>query len=150
MHVFSSLDHLLTQKAESAVFFAKHSLCASCNKPGRLLARLARGRTAPTIISYLKDNTGTRHLKTKNICNVMKDFFKNLYTSECQNTSTKRKHFLDGVNLPSLSERNRRNLGRPITEQEVMETINFLPNGKAPGPDGFGPEFYLKKWLSWW
>uniref|UniRef100_A0A3B3D4Y1 exodeoxyribonuclease III n=1 Tax=Oryzias melastigma TaxID=30732 RepID=A0A3B3D4Y1_ORYME len=82
----SALDHLLTQKAESAVFFAKHRLFTSGNKPGRLLSRLARGWAAPTIISSLKDNNSTRHFKTKNICNVMKEFFQNLYTSECQNT----------------------------------------------------------------
>uniref|UniRef100_A0A3P9HHD5 exodeoxyribonuclease III n=1 Tax=Oryzias latipes TaxID=8090 RepID=A0A3P9HHD5_ORYLA len=74
----SALDHLLTQKAESAVFFAKHRLFTSGNKPGRLLARLARGRTAPTIISSLKDHTNTQHFKSKNICNIMKEFFQNL------------------------------------------------------------------------
>uniref|UniRef100_A0A3B3HFX9 Reverse transcriptase domain-containing protein n=1 Tax=Oryzias latipes TaxID=8090 RepID=A0A3B3HFX9_ORYLA len=127
--------------AESAVFFAKHHLFTSGNKPGRLLARLARGRTAPTIISSLKDYTNTQHFKSKNICNIMKKFFQNLYTSECQNASTASfwKHFLDGVVLPSLSEEKCRNLGRPITANEVMETINSRPNGKAPGPDGFGP-----------
>lgn len=145
----SALDHLLTQKAESAIFFAKHRLFTSGNKPGRLLARLARGQTGPTTISSLKDSTGAQHVKTKSICNIMKEFYPKLYTVECQNSSTKRKCFFDGINLPSLSEENSRNLCRPITAQEVMETIKSLPSGKAPGPDGFGPEFYKKRWPGW-
>lgn len=41
----SSLDQLLTQKAESAIFYARHRLFESSNKPGRLLPRLAQGNT---------------------------------------------------------------------------------------------------------
>ena len=33
---------------------------------------------------------------------------------------------------------------RPITAQEVLDTIQSLQSGKAPGPDGFGPEFHKK------
>uniref|UniRef100_A0A3P8S110 Endonuclease/exonuclease/phosphatase domain-containing protein n=1 Tax=Amphiprion percula TaxID=161767 RepID=A0A3P8S110_AMPPE len=85
----SALDHLLTQKAESAIFFAKHRLFTSGNKPGRLLARLARGQTGPTTISSLKDSTGAQHVKTKSICNIMKEFYQKLYTAEKGNFSNK-------------------------------------------------------------
>ncbi len=34
----SALNNLLTQKAENAIFYAKHRLFEAANKPGRLLA----------------------------------------------------------------------------------------------------------------
>ena len=48
------------------------------------------------------------------------------------------------MNLPTLSEEQRSDLCRPITEQEVLESIKSLRSGKSPGPDGFGPEFSKK------
>jgi len=73
-----------------------------------------------------------------------KDFYQELYSSECQNTSEQRKRFFDRIHLPTLTEDCRNDLCRPITAQEVAETIKSLQSGKAPGPDGFGPEFYKK------
>lgn len=40
----TALDQVLTKKAETTNFFAKHRLYESGNKSGCLLARLARGR----------------------------------------------------------------------------------------------------------
>lgn len=60
----SALYQLLTQKAESALFFAKHRLFESGNKPIRLLAHLARGRTGLYSIPSLRDRTATEHFKT--------------------------------------------------------------------------------------
>lgn len=140
----SALNQLLTQKAESAIFFAKHRLFEFGNKPGRLLARLAKGQTGSRVIPSLRDSTGAEHFETKSICKIFKDFYQKLYSSECQNTSELRDRFFDGIRLPTLSENYRNDLCRPITTQEVAETIKSLQSGKAPGPDGFGPEFYKK------
>ena len=46
----SALDNLLTQKAETAIFYARHRLYESANKPGRLLACLARGRVESNVM----------------------------------------------------------------------------------------------------
>uniref|UniRef100_A0A3P9HFR2 exodeoxyribonuclease III n=1 Tax=Oryzias latipes TaxID=8090 RepID=A0A3P9HFR2_ORYLA len=51
----SALDQLLTQNAQTAIFYAKHRLFDSGNKPGRLLARLAQGKNRSYLISSLKD-----------------------------------------------------------------------------------------------
>lgn len=59
----SALNQLLTRKAETQIFFAKHRLYESGNKPGRLLARLARNKTQLGVIPSLLDKNGSRHLK---------------------------------------------------------------------------------------
>ena len=63
----SALNQLLTSKAEASVLFARQRLYEHANKPGRLLARLARGRNATNLISSLKDSNGDKvHNSKKN------------------------------------------------------------------------------------
>lgn len=146
----SALDQLLTQKANSAIFYAKHRLFESGNKPGRLLARLTQGRERVHTISSLRDKRGEQHFETKIMSKVIKDFYHDLYSSECRDSSALRKNFLDKITFPTLSAESSKDLDRPITAQEVMESIKSLRSGKAPGPDGFGPEFYKKRWPNMW
>lgn len=58
--VRSALDNLLRQKAETAIFCARHRLFESANKPGRLLDCLARGRVESNVIPSLKDDKGVK------------------------------------------------------------------------------------------
>lgn len=74
----SSLDQLLTEKAEKAIFYAKHKFFEYDNKPGRLLACLGKGRKEDNIISSLWDKNGVRHFEPKHITQIMKDFYRNL------------------------------------------------------------------------
>uniref|UniRef100_A0A3P9C0F7 Reverse transcriptase domain-containing protein n=1 Tax=Maylandia zebra TaxID=106582 RepID=A0A3P9C0F7_9CICH len=119
-------------------------LFESGNKPGRLLARLAQGKRGSYAIPSLKDKAGVLQFEAKLISKIMKEFYQDLYSPECQNTVDARKLFLDTVNLPILSEESRLDLCSPIRVQEVLDAIKSLQSGKAPGPDGFGPEFYKK------
>ena len=140
----SALNQLLTSKAETSILFAKQRLYEHGNKPGRLLARLAKGRNSSNLISSLKDNNGDKAYESKKINNIMKQFYHKLYSTECNTSDDLRKAFLDQTNLPSLTEEQRELLNAPITREEVLEAIRSLQSGKAPGPDGYGPEYYKK------
>lgn len=72
----------------------------------------------------------------------MRLFYKDLYSSECTSSDGARAEFLNKIRLPSLSDEQQAALCRPISKDEVLEAISTLKGGKAPGPDGFGPEFY--------
>lgn len=52
--------------------------------------------------------------------------------------------FLSECQLPTLSERDQSTLGMENTEGDLRKTFNSLKNGKSPGPDGIGNEFYKK------
>lgn len=91
----SALDQLLTQKVETAIFYAKHRLFESGNKPGRLLARLAQGEKGSYAIPSLKDKKGVLQFEAKLFSKIMKEFYQDLYSPECQNTVDARKLFLD-------------------------------------------------------
>lgn len=74
----------------------------------------------------------------------MKEFYQELYSSECGDKANPGESFFNKIHLPGLSEQQSLDLGKPITTQEVLEAIQSLKGGKAPGPDGFGPDFYKK------
>ena len=140
----SAVNQLLTSKAEASVLFARQRLYEHGNKPGRLLARVARGRNATNLISSLKDSNGDKVHESKKINNIMRQFYCKLYSTECNTSDELRKSFLDQISLPSLTEKQRELLNRPVTREEVLDAIRTLQSGKAPGPDGYGPEYYKK------
>uniref|UniRef100_A0A3B3I0L2 Endonuclease/exonuclease/phosphatase domain-containing protein n=1 Tax=Oryzias latipes TaxID=8090 RepID=A0A3B3I0L2_ORYLA len=90
----SALDQLLTQKAETTIFYAKHRLFESGHKPGTLLARLAQGRSGSYAKPSLRDKRGHLHFESKMICKIMKDFYQHLHSPECDNTAHLVEHFL--------------------------------------------------------
>uniref|UniRef100_A0A3P9IZ02 Endonuclease/exonuclease/phosphatase domain-containing protein n=1 Tax=Oryzias latipes TaxID=8090 RepID=A0A3P9IZ02_ORYLA len=77
----SALNQLLTKKAQTQIFYAKHRLFESGNKPGRLLARLAKSKMEVNIIPALTDRDGKRQNKTTDINKIMKLYYQDLYTS---------------------------------------------------------------------
>ncbi|KAF7704191.1 hypothetical protein HF521_021263, partial [Silurus meridionalis] len=52
--------------------------------------------------------------------------------------------FLSNLNLLELTEDQRQTLNKPIELSEILNCINSLSKGKAPGPDGFTVEFFQK------
>ncbi|XDV45285.1 hypothetical protein PO909_013405 [Leuciscus waleckii] len=138
----SALNQLLTRKAETTIFFAKHRLFESGNKPGRLLARLTRGKTEPNVIPSLMDRNGVRRFTSSDINKEMKLYYKDLYSSGSTASSENMATFLNKIKLPSLSDVQKADLYKPVSKEEVLQAIHTLKGGKAPGPDGFGPEFY--------
>lgn len=71
----------------------------------------------------------------------MRQFYPKLYLSECDPADTKISKFLGKVTLLCLSEEQQATLNAPISQKEVQGAIASLKGGKAPGPDGFCPEF---------
>ncbi|KAF7643045.1 hypothetical protein LDENG_00246060, partial [Lucifuga dentata] len=54
--------------------------------------------------------------------------------------------FLDNLNLPQLSTEYSDTLDTPLTITELHKSLSKMPNGKAPGPDGFPAEFLKHFW----
>lgn len=52
--------------------------------------------------------------------------------------------FFDNLDIPSINERDKKLLEESITLEEVGIAIQSLQSSKAPGPDGYTPEFYKK------
>jgi hypothetical protein len=85
----------------------------------------------------------------KEIVKCQKEFYEKLYREVCRDDKEKEdasKHFLENKDIPTLNEENKNALDMQIDITDVANAILELPNGKAPGSDGFPVDFYKAFW----
>lgn len=109
------------------------------NKACKLLANLTKETYKLISIPKIQDKTGTIHTNPDNINKISKEYYEILYSSQNMN-EVKKKSFLTGIGLPSITQSQQ--LNAPITELEITKTLSQLVSNKAPGPDGFPIEFH--------
>ena len=81
------------------------------------------------------------------ILQVQHDYFSNIYTDKNpENNDMDIEKYLDGIDIPKISEQSKTLCDSVITLQEVQKAINSLANNKTPGPDGIPSEFYKTFW----
>lgn len=106
------------------------------NKPGACLARQLKGSLTQSKISYLTSSSGTRLTNSKDIANQFSSFFANLYNLSTVPAQSQEDiaHFLDQIQLPSISSEQLQTLSAPFSLLEIEQAIASLPLHKAPGP----------------
>ena len=73
------------------------------------------------------------------ILNCFKNYYATLYTSEnVENEAIK--NLL--TYIPTISEKDRNNLGKQISTEEISDCLRSFQNDKSPGCDGLTKEFY--------
>ena len=85
---------------------------------------------------FIRDNNAI-------LCELQK-FYQKLFRSEHDLDHHVDSSFLEGLNLPTLSEEQTRILDEPLLLAEVEIAINQLKKEKCPGIDGLPIEFYVK------
>ncbi|KAJ1161057.1 hypothetical protein NDU88_001545 [Pleurodeles waltl] len=75
------------------------------------------------------------------ILQKFEEFHTSLYTNEGRDAEAIM-GYLDEILLTWLPKAAADALDTDITPTEVLQAIRRLPVGKAPGQDGFGPEYY--------
>lgn len=60
----------------------------------------------------------------------MRLFYPSLYSSECDSSATACEAFLGKLELPSLNDKQKEEINRPVAEDEVLEAIKMLKGGK--------------------
>ncbi len=70
--VKTSLEAILTNKAEKSVFFARQRMYEFANKPNKYLANLLRNRSQAHVISSIKDKEGRCHHDNKAINKIFR------------------------------------------------------------------------------
>uniref|UniRef100_A0A3B3I4T3 Reverse transcriptase domain-containing protein n=1 Tax=Oryzias latipes TaxID=8090 RepID=A0A3B3I4T3_ORYLA len=116
------------------------------NKSGKFLANQLKINKEKSTITSIMDQTGNVTHDPVKINNAFKDFYQNLYTPQINPSEQSINSFLNNINLPKLNEDQITNLDSPLSLSELHEALLLMPNGKAPGPDGFPAEFYKEFW----
>ena len=78
----------------------------------------------------------------KEILDQTKAFNENLYSQKETVNVELRTRF---SNAPSLTHEEREFIEGQITHTEALAAVQAVKNIKSPGPDGYTPEFYIKK-----
>ena len=111
------------------------------DKPHTLLARQLRGQQNSRAILRIRSSVGDILTHPKLINKRFVEFYQELYKSKAKGDVDS---WLKNVPIPKLDEASWEALDATVTIDEVTDSIRSFASGKAPGPDGFGPEFYKK------
>ena len=92
------------------------------NKIDKPLARLIKKKREKTQINSIRNETGEVKTDTAEIQRIMRDHYKQLYTSKMDNLEKVDK-FLEKHNLPRLNQEEIEKRNRPITSTEIETVI---------------------------
>jgi exonuclease III len=107
--------------------------------------RTTIARRAHNKILKIKDQDGIERESHKEIETTLVNHFHGI----AQEPNKDRTEAIQRItqHIPHLvTEEQNNNLNKPIVEEEIDQVIQEMPNGKAPGPDGFTVEFFKACW----
>ena len=133
-----------TYKTEKTLLRTRQRYYELGDKGKKLLAWQQKKLISTSVIQKIKKPDNSTTCNPKEINNCFQKFYENLYSSECENTADKCEKFLSSLNLPKISFLDQTVLEQPLTSNEILRALMSLQSGKAPGIDGFTPEFYKK------
>lgn len=111
------------------------------NKVGKLLLFLTKGPHALTPIWSLKNKDGKIATDPSEIHTILKKYYKYLYSKDSINDA-RAEEYLEGIQLPQLTQIQLEVINSRISEEEIKKGINKLQNGKSPGLVGLTAEYY--------
>ena len=135
-------NSILTKRVCSQLLSYRQQIFEIGDKPHKLLARLLKQSQASHSILSIKNKNGNLVTAPRDINSCFEEFYRDLYSSKTSSSQAVIDDFLRDCDLPSLDEEAVAALDANITLDEVKLAIAQSPNNKAPGPDGFGAEYY--------
>ena len=80
------------------------------------------------------------------INNEINRFFKNLFAKTLQKSLPQVNNFFENIILPVLTQEQKQDCEKEISEKEVIDALKSFSNNKSPGNDGLTKEFYEAFW----
>lgn len=122
---------------------SRHKYYEYGDKIGKYLAHQIRVSETSKLITEIRTGSGCI---TKDQLEINQEFrfvlYSKLYSTQSVKEVKLLDDFFDNLDIPSINERNKKLLEEPISLEEVRIAIQNLQSSKAPGPDGYTPEFY--------
>uniref|UniRef100_A0AAR2INH7 Reverse transcriptase domain-containing protein n=1 Tax=Pygocentrus nattereri TaxID=42514 RepID=A0AAR2INH7_PYGNA len=135
-------NKLSTDAAAKSLMWLRQSYYDQGEKAGKLLAWRIKKMQSERAINSIKTSSGRITVDPSEINDSFRQFYENLYKSDCFHASEERDIFLDQLQFQTLTENTKQELDRNLTIEEISQAIKSINSGKAPGPDGFPIEFY--------
>jgi len=134
-------------KGREAIFRSKVRWVEKGEKPTRYFYNLEKRNYERKNITQLKTRNGEITSNKEQIRTELDDFYSDLLKTkfppnEYTDLNDKFNDFLDGLEIPRLTEDEQLSLECETTLEELESVLKTFQNNKSPGKDGFTKEFY--------
>lgn len=134
--------------AKTGQLYFQYGNSAICEKCSSGLARAIRQKHIRSHIQQVTQKDGARAIKIEEIAETFRAYYADLYNLEKLSDKEREikrnqvEEYITNYGLHRLSLEQTLELENPITREELVKALKATPKGKAPGPDGFGAEYY--------
>lgn len=112
----------------------------------RFFHRAVLAHQAKNLISYLRDEGGSRVDDVYQVKEMIVEYYSNLLGSESGCISPFSVERIQELHPFRCNSDMATQLSSIPTEEEIIRTVFSMPRNKAPGPDGFTAEFFWDSW----
>ena len=145
-HLKEKNEELITlrkKKIDGVILRSKAKWVAEGEKITNYFCSLEKRHFVSKHMNKLIDKKGRVIEEHNEIKKEVSNFYKDLYTKKSLNSAEINELIED---CPKLSNEMKLTLEGEITLEEAGEALKNMKNGKSPGSDGFGAEFYKFFW----
>ncbi len=124
------LNDLINKKTKFLIERLRLNTSQYSNKSTAYLANLVKKNKEKTTITVIKDSAGKPHHNPKDINNIFKNYYQDLYTSSHNPDTHDINKFLNNISLPHLTPEQTNSLEQPLTPHEFYDALNKMQNNK--------------------
>ena len=145
--LIQALNDILNKETQGLMVRSRIRWAEEGEKSSRYFCNLEKRMGEKKSIFKLKDDKNAFILKLEKIMEEIYSFYKALYAKENDvGLHSVMDKFLDGIEIPQLSDIDKLFLETPISKQELYDTLISMKHNKSPGLDGLPVEFYIVFW----
>lgn len=142
----TDLNKIINQKIQFQLQRLRLDNFEHGNKSSKLLANLLKRNKEKCTIASVKTHNDIITQDPQEINNTFREFYQRLYSSQINPSDSDIEKFLNTIDLPKLTDEQTQHLEAPLSIEELHQGLQQMPDGKAPGPDGYPAEFYKEFW----
>ena len=139
-----ALNDILDIETKGLIIRSRIRWAEEGEKSSRYFCNLEKRMGEKKTIFTIKDDNENIYVDQREILHRIHSFYEDLYT---ENTDSEQhdsiKSFLTSIESPQVTEDDNFLLEKPISKQELFDTIQSMKHNKSPGLDGFPIEFYI-------
>ncbi len=148
----NELKDVRKDKMEGVLVRSKTRWMEDGEKPSKYFLNMEKRNFVNKTINNIVRECDNSVLKdSQKILSETRDFYKNLYAEREIDETVDINEIFNQAGVKGLTNKLRDDIEGPITHEELKKVLKNSKNGKSPGSDGFGYEFYKMffKNLSW-
>ncbi len=140
--VRDSISDLKEEESQRLIFRSRAKWAEKGEKSNKYFLNLIKERQKAMVIRKIVSN-GVANYKQSEISKAIKNFYENLYKKQVDLTPPDDSPMFQ--NLPKLDSAEQKELGKPITLDELQSTLKTCGES-APGPDGISYKTISNTW----